>query len=149
MSSQEQKNQSLHVPTNHTGRIRSHSLKPQHSRIDYARRKSAADLSTPTISSFEEIARDESTETIMKLTPPSWFKRRFTFFSIEKSIEDNRRMKANSLSNLHDTTVSNILKQKRPSAIVQLMEVAYILCFLLLFFIVVFVDISISIEFIF
>lgn len=102
------------LPPPTPGRIRSHSLKPQHSRIDYARRKSASELScaefsTDQISQLDEMKNSPSTS--------SWLKRRFTFFSLEQPIENKRR------SMFDDKTYSDLLRQKRPSVIAQMMEV--------------------------
>ena len=117
--------QSLQVPQPATpGRIRSHSLKPQHSRIDYARRKSAADVSANIISCFDSTTDDNQLPVSAKNSSPSWLKRRFTLFSFEQPVNDKRRMTTDRLSFFDEKSYSDLLKQKRPSLIAQMMEVA-------------------------
>jgi hypothetical protein len=124
MSTEEAEDQSLHVTQPPTpGRIRSHSLKPQHSRIDYARRKSAADVSSTIISCFDSTADDHQLEISTKTPSPSWLKRRFTLFSFEHPVDDKRRMTTDRLSFFDEKSYSDLLKQKRPSLIAQMMEV--------------------------
>ena len=117
MFTEEQENQSLHVPPlpPTPGRIRSHSLKPQHSRLDYTRRKSATDIA---------LIDDHEIEEIEKPPSPSWFKRRFTLFSFDQPINEKRRMTTDRFSFCDEKTCSNLLKHKRPSIIAQMMEVA-------------------------
>ena len=126
MISEEQTEQSLQVPTPATpGRIRSHSLKPQHSRIDYARRKSAADVSSTIVPCWDASGEQQQSSDVLNKTPsPSWLKRRFTFFSLEQPmIDDKRRMTTDRLSFFDEKSYSELLKQKRPSLIAQMMEV--------------------------
>jgi hypothetical protein len=116
MSTQEHEKQSLDVPPPATsGRIRSHSLKPQHSRLDYARRKSVADILVTDTEEIEEIEKPPS---------PSWFKRRFTLFSFDQPISEKSRMTTYRFSFCEEKACSDLLKQKRPSVIAQMMEVA-------------------------
>ncbi|CAF3240764.1 unnamed protein product [Rotaria sp. Silwood2] len=128
MSSQEHKDQSLDipsvpsVPSPSSGRIRSHSLRPQHSRLDYARRKSTADISSENISCLESEKDESQLGKPLKNVPPSWIKRRFTLFFLEHTMNKNRRMTTDCLYNINDKSCSNLLKQKRPSAIAQMME---------------------------
>lgn len=132
MISEEQTEQSLQVPTPSTpGRIRSHSLKPQHSRIDYARRKSAADVSSTIVTCWDTSGEQQSAEALDKTPSPSWLKRRFTFFSLEQPmIDDKRRMTTDRLSFFDEKSYSELLKQKRPSLIAQMMEVERLFGFL-------------------
>lgn len=132
MISEEQTEQSLQVPTPSTpGRIRSHSLKPQHSRIDYARRKSAADVSSTIVTCWDTSGEPQSAEALDKTPSPSWLKRRFTFFSLEQPmIDDKRRMTTDRLSFFDEKSYSELLKQKRPSLIAQMMEVERLFGFL-------------------
>jgi hypothetical protein len=126
MSTEEQENQSLQVPSvpPPPGRIRSHSLKPQHSRIDYERRKSAADVSSSIVSCFESSTDDNELEELPELSSSSsWFKRRFTLFSFEQPINEKRRMTTDDFSFLNDKSYAYLLKKKRPSLIAQMMEV--------------------------
>jgi hypothetical protein len=124
MSIQEEENQSLHVPsTPLPGRIRSHSLKPQHSRIDYARRKSAADISSSIVSCFSSSTDESELEKSPRTPSPSWFKRRFTFFALDQPIDEKRRMTTDRLSSFDEKSYADLLKQKRPSFIAQMMEV--------------------------
>jgi hypothetical protein len=124
MITEEVEDQSLHVTQPSTpGRIRSHSLKPQHSRIDYARRKSAADVSSTIISCFDSTTDDNQLEMSAKASTPSWLKRRFTLFSFEQPVNDKRRMTTDRLSFFDEKSYSDLLKQKRPSLIVQIIEV--------------------------
>jgi len=126
MSTEEQENQSLQIPSvppPPPGRIRSHSLKPQHSRIDYERRKSAADVSSSIVSCFESSRDDNELEELPELSSSSWFKRRFTLFSFEQPINEKRRMTTDDFSFLNDKSYADLLKKKRPSFIAQMMEV--------------------------
>ena len=119
MFTQDQEKQSLNVPApptpGVTGRIRSHSLKPQHSRLDYERRKTAADIT---------LIGDHDIVEIPKTTSPSWFRRRFTLFSIDQPISEKRRMTTDRFSFCDEKSCAELLKQKRPSVIAQMMEVA-------------------------
>jgi hypothetical protein len=123
MSTEEKENQSLQVPSVPPGRIRSHSLKPQHSRIDYERRKSAADVSSSIVSCFESSTDDNESEQLPELPSSSWFRRRFTLFSFEQPIKEKRRMTTDNFSFLNDKSYADLLKEKRPSLIAQMMEV--------------------------
>jgi hypothetical protein len=125
MSTEEQENRFLHVAPPTPGRIRSHSLKPQHSRIDYARRKSAADVSSSSVSCLEPSRNDNKLEELPKFPSPSFFKRRFTLFSFDQPqpINEKRRMTTDRLSFLDEKSYSDLLKQKRPSLIAQMLEV--------------------------
>ena len=125
-TSEQQENQTLQIPIPSTpGRIRSHSLKPQHSRIDYERRRSANDISSSTsfISCLESSTDDNDIDDIQKIPSPSWFKRRFTLFSFEQPInpQNQRRMTTDRFSFFD----AELLKQKRPSFIAQMMEVEF------------------------
>ena len=120
--------QCLHSPPPSSSRIRSHSLKPRHSRQDYARRKSAADASTNT---RLELSTD-SHELEQANTPPprrasaTWLQRRFTLFPFEpEQIETNRqrRMTTGRFSIFEHKSNGNFFKQKRPSIISQVVEV--------------------------
>lgn len=125
MFTEDQENQTLNVPLITTpGRIRSHSLKPQHSRIDYARRKSATDVSPAIVSCFERSTDENEIEELPKMPSPSWFKRRFTLFSFDQPINDKRRMTTDRLSFSDEKSYTDLLKEKRPSLIAQMMEVA-------------------------
>jgi hypothetical protein len=125
ITEEKEDDQSLQVPQPSTpGRIRSHSLKPQHSRIDYARRKSAADASINIISCFDSTTDDNQLPVSAKPSSPSWLKRRFTLFSFEQPVNDKRRMTTDRLSFFDEKSYSDLLKQKRPSLIAQMMEVA-------------------------
>lgn len=127
MLNQDQDNQTLNIPTVSTpGRIRSHSLKPQHSRIDYARRKSATDISSCLESSTNENNEIDEVITILAPPPPSsssWFKRRFTLFSFDQPIDNKHHMTTDRLSFSDEKSYKELLNQKRPSLIAQMMEV--------------------------
>jgi hypothetical protein len=124
---EQQSQQSLHIPAPSASRIRPHSLKPQHSRLDYARRKSAADITT-IVPSFEPSTDEKDLVEDDILGPPrrssaSWFKRRFTLFSLEQPVDEKRRMTTDRFSFCVDRSCADILKQKRPSVIAQMLEV--------------------------
>jgi hypothetical protein len=125
---EQQQQQRLHLPAPPSNRIRSHSLKPRHSKQDYVRRKSAADVASITPKHLELSA------TINKLehtnTPPprrpsaTWLQRRFTVFSFEpEELKSNqkRRMTTHRFSIFDNGR--NLLKRKRPSVISQMVEV--------------------------
>ncbi|CAF4737327.1 unnamed protein product [Rotaria sp. Silwood1] len=121
--------QRLNIQTLSSSRIRSHSLKPRHSKQDYARRKSAADATSTTITHLE--LSTENNELKRTNTPPprrpstTWFQRRFTVFSFEQQhMSPNRqqRMRMGRYSVFNDKSNSNILKQKRSSVISQMVE---------------------------
>ncbi len=127
---EQQQQQPIHFPPPPPSRIRSHSLKPRHSREDYARRKSAADANSTTVTRLE--LSTESNEHEQINTPPprrtsvTWFQRRFTLFSLEQQqMSDNqqRRMTTGRFSIFDHKSDSNFLKQKRPSIISQIVEV--------------------------
>ena len=120
---EQQTEQSLQVPPATPGRIRSHSLRPQHSRIDYARRKSAADISSTIVTCWDSSNENPHSDVLNKPPSPSWLKRRFTFFSLEQPIDERRRMTTDRLSFFDEKSYSELLKQKRPSLIAQMMEV--------------------------
>jgi hypothetical protein len=129
----EEEQQRLHVPPPPPSRIRSHSLKPRHSRQDYARRKSAADAASTTITRLE-LSTDNS-ELEQTNTPPprrasaTWFQRRFTLFSLEQpqmETHQQRRMTTGRFSIFDNKSNSNFLKQKRPSIISQMVEVVHL-----------------------
>ena len=117
MSTEDDETKVRHIPLPPPtpGRIRSHSLKPQHSRIDYARRKSASELSCAEFS-IEHISRLDE----MKKSPSasSWLKRRFTFFSLDQQPMQDKRQ-----SIFDERSYSDLLRQKRPSIMAQMMEV--------------------------
>ena len=118
----EEEDHSFHLPPPTPSHIRSHSLKPQHSRIDYARRKSATELT-----GLESSTDEDRLEELKKSPSSSWLKRRFTFFSLEQPIDENRRVTTNErFSIFNEKAYSDLLKQKRPSIIAQMMEVDYL-----------------------
>ncbi len=128
----EEQQKGLHLPPPPPGRIRSHSLKPRHSRQDYARRKSAADAASTTTSITHLELSTDNNELEQTNTPPprrasaTWFQRRFTLFSFEQQqIESNqqRRMTTGRFSMFDNKPNSNLLKQKRRSIISQVVEV--------------------------
>ncbi|CAF3787058.1 unnamed protein product [Rotaria sp. Silwood1] len=120
MCSQEQKDQSpLYVSSN---RIRSHSLRPQYSRLDYARRKSTANISSQNISCLELENDEIQNKKSSKIFSPSWLKRRLTLLFFEQTINKKRRRTTDCLYNIHDKSYSNLLKQKRSSVVVQMLE---------------------------
>ncbi|CAF2552651.1 unnamed protein product [Rotaria sp. Silwood2] len=121
--------QRLSIQTLSSNRIRSHSLKPRHSKQDYSRRKSAADATSTTITHLE--LSTENNELKRTNTPPprrpstTWFQRRFTVFSFEQqqiSPNQQRRRRTGRYSIFNDKSNSNILKQKRASGISQMVE---------------------------
>jgi hypothetical protein len=125
-----QEEQGLHVTPPPPSRIRSHSLKPRHSRQDYARRKSAADASSVTMTHLE--LSTDNNELEQTNTPPprrssaTWIQRRFTVVSLEQQqnpANRQRRMTTGRFSFFDDQSNSNILKHKRPSIISQVVEV--------------------------
>ena len=125
---QEQEQQHLHLPTPSSNRIRSHSLKPKHSKQDYVRRKSAADAASSRPRRLE--LSTENNELEHTNTPPprrasaTWFQRRFTLFSFEPDeFESNqqRRMTTGRFSIFDNRR--NLLRRKRPSVISQMVEV--------------------------
>ena len=130
-SSATQEEQHLHIPPPPPSRIRSHSLKPRHSRQDYARRKSAADASSSTITRLE--LSTDNNELEQTNTPPprrpsaTWFQRRFTLFPFEEqqqmALNQQRRMTTGRFSIFDTKSNSSFLKQKRPSIISQVVEV--------------------------
>lgn len=123
MSIEEQPEQSSLLPPASAGRIRSHSLKPQHSRIDYARRKSTADLPSTIVSCWNSSGENNQSEISPKTPSPSWFERRFTLFSLDQPIDDRRRMTTDCLPLSDERAYADLLKNKRPSLIAQMMEV--------------------------
>jgi hypothetical protein len=123
--------QSLHVPSN---RIRSHSLNPRHSKHDYTRRKSAADVTSNVITRLE--LSTDSQELEQTNTPPPRrpsimaFQRRFTLFSLEsdetlpsRQQQQRRRMTTGRCSLFDERSSSDLLKQKRPRIFSQMVEV--------------------------
>ncbi|CAF0825927.1 unnamed protein product [Rotaria sordida] len=124
-----QQQECLHIQTPSSNRIRSHSLKPRHSKQDYTRRKSAADATSTTITHLE--ISTENNELKRTNTPPpkrpsaAWLQRRFTIFSFEQqqmSPNQQERMRMGRYSIFNDKSNSNILKQKRSSVISQMVE---------------------------
>lgn len=118
------KQDASNVSTPIPGRTRFRALKLQHSRLDYARRKSATDLSSTEIS-CSEFSTSPTTFTEQpvnktKSTSPSWFRRRFTLFSPEQSLSEISR---NRQPLLAEKSFSDLLRHKRPSVIAQMMEV--------------------------
>lgn len=123
----EPKQSSQHISTPLPGRIRLHGLRPQHSRVDYARRKSAADISSRVNESsshchentdddeekeIEENERGQSDSTGIQRSASSsasWLNRRFTLNSTKLPRDEQ--------------SFSDLLRQKRPSIISQMMEV--------------------------
>ena len=112
-----------HISTPIPGRIRLHGLRPQHSRVDYARRKSAADISSrvnESSSHSHENVDDDEEENVRGLSEStgiqrsssassSWIQRRFTLNSSKLPRDEQ--------------SFSDLLRQKRPSIISQMMEV--------------------------
>ena len=123
--------QSLHVPPS---RIRSHSLKIRHSKQDYARRKSAADATANTGTRLE--LSTDSHELEHTNTPPPrrasmmWFQRRFTMFAVEQqqdaTADRQRRMTTGRFSLFDEKSSSDLLKQRRPRVLSQMVEVVYL-----------------------
>ncbi len=114
-------------------RIRSHSLKPRHSRQDYARRKSAADASSETMTHLE--LSTDNNEFEQANTPPPrrpsavLSQRRYTVVSFEQQqsrSNQQRRMTTGRFSIFDYKSNSNILRQKRPSIISQVVEVVHL-----------------------
>ena len=116
------KQTSQHISTPIPGRIRLHGLKPQHSRVDYARRKSAADISLrvneSSTHSHENDDNDDDDDDNQgehginqssSSSSSSWIKRRFTLNSTKLPRDQQ--------------SFSDLLRQKRPSIISQMMEV--------------------------
>lgn len=111
--------------------IRSHSLKPRHSKQDYARRKSAADASL-TINKRMELSTENNELQEKNNTPPpkrtsaTWFQRRFTVFSFDpeqSSPNRSNRMTSTRFSLYQDKSNGSLLKQKRSNFISQVAEV--------------------------
>jgi hypothetical protein len=125
---EEEKQTSTHISTPLPGRIRSHALKPQHSRMDYARRKSAADICS-TVTSGSELSSqshdlEEDDHPPLSMTPsPSWLKRRFTTFSLEQPAQ---KSSPDQTALFGEKSFADLLHQKRPSVIAQMMEVGAI-----------------------
>lgn len=131
---EEEQQQHLHVPPPPSNRIRSHSLKPRHSRQDYARRKSAADAASTTITTTHLELSTDNNELEQTNTPPprrasaTWLQRRFTLFSLEQeeiATNQQRRMTTGRFSIFDNKPNSNLLKRKRPSVISQMVEVVH------------------------
>ena len=125
---EEEKQTSSHLSTPLPGRIRSHALRPQHSRVDYARRKSAADITstlTPCseLSSHSHELEEDYTPPSSKTPSPSWLKRRFTAFSLEQPAP-KRSLEHPAF--FGEKSFADLLRQRRPSAIAQMMEVGAI-----------------------
>ncbi|CAF3240005.1 unnamed protein product [Rotaria socialis] len=131
--------QCLDVPLPPPGRIRSHSLKPRHSKLDYARRQSAAGASsvsttpppTTTITTGMKLSTENSELQKANTPPPRrtstpWFQRRFTVFSFDQqqnaSSNQQRRMTMGRYSVFSDKPNANLIRQKRPSVISQVVE---------------------------
>ncbi len=125
--------QHLNVPpTPQPNRIRSHSLKPRHSKHDYNRRKSAADASSIRL----ELSADNNQHELTNTPPPkrssaTWLQRRFTLYSLEQQQQPmvpnrERRMTTGRFSFFDDKSDSNLLRNKRPSIISQMVEVVYL-----------------------
>jgi len=102
-------------------RLRSHSLNPNHSKEDFIRRKSAADVSSH-LELSKQTQELEQTNTPPPRRPSSamWFQRRFTAFSIEQSTKvstnQSRRMTTGRFSN------ADLLRPRRPKILSQMME---------------------------
>ncbi|CAF1095130.1 unnamed protein product [Adineta steineri] len=121
--------QHLHVPSPPSNLTRSFSLKSQHSKQDYIRRKSAADAPSLAIKRLELSADNNENEQIN--TPPprrpsaALFQRRFTVFSVEEQYmasNRQRRMTTGRFSFFDNKSNTNLLKNKRPSVISQVVE---------------------------
>lgn len=128
--------QHLNVPpTPQPNRIRSHSLKPRHSKHDYNRRKSAADASSIRTIRLE-LSADNNQHELTNTPPPkrssaTWLQRRFTLYSLEQQQQPmvpnrERRMTTGRFSFFDDKSDSNLLTNKRPSIISQMVEVVYL-----------------------
>lgn len=103
-------------------RLRSLSLNPHHSREDFIRRKSFADVSTH-LELSRETQELEQTNTPPPRRPSStmWLQRRFTAFSLEQSTKmaahQSRRMTTGPFSK------ADLLRPRRPKILSQMMEV--------------------------
>jgi len=127
--------QHLNVPPPQPNRIRSHSLKPRHSKQDYNRRKSAADASSIRTIRLE-LSADNNQHELTNTPPPKrssakWLQRRFTLYSLEQQQQPmvpnrERRMTTGRFSFFDDKSDSNLLTNKRPSIISQMVEVVYL-----------------------
>ncbi|CAF4032599.1 unnamed protein product [Rotaria magnacalcarata] len=124
----------LDVPLPPPGRIRSHSLKPRYSKQDYARRQSAAvtsSVSTTTVTKRMKLSTENSELQETNTPPPrrisaAWFQRRFTVFSFDKQqntpSNEQQRMTMCRYSVFNDKPSANLIRQKRPSVISQVVE---------------------------
>lgn len=120
-----------------TSRIRSHSLKPQHAKQDFGRRKSAADASSMVIArqSRLELSTDNTRHERTNTPPPrrasaTWAQRRFTLYPLEQdeiSVSQHRRMTTGRFSIFEAKPNRHFLKQKRPSIVSQVVEVVNLL----------------------
>ena len=118
------------LPSPPANRLRSHSLKPQHSTHDYPRRTSAAEPSSPPIKR-SELAADDNRHEQASTPPPrrpsaAQFHRRFTVFSFEEqgmASNRQRRMTTGRFSFFDDKSNSHLLTKKRPSVIAHMVEV--------------------------
>ena len=126
--------QSFHLtPPPSSNRIRSHSVKPRHSREEYVRRKSAADV-TSTSATRLELSTDVNDHEHANTPPPrrtsaTWLQRRFTLFSLEHedlAPNQSRRMTTGRFSFFDSHKTSHSLKRKRPSIVTQMVEVFHI-----------------------
>jgi hypothetical protein len=122
----ESKQVASHISTPLPGRIRAHALKPQHSKVDYARRKSTNDVSV-TISPCSNVTDetddnddDHNRVSSWRHTSSSWLKRRVTMLSIEQS---TTKISCDHQSECEVKGLSDRFRNKRASVIVQLMEV--------------------------
>ena len=130
-----QKQEHLHVPSPPSNRVRSQSLKPQQTCQDHPRRVSATDLSSTSIKRTE-LSADNNQHVELSTPPPkrasiTHFQRRFTVFSVEEqAIASNRqrRMTTGRFSFFDDKINPNLLKNKRPSVISNMMEVVFYIC---------------------
>lgn len=106
-STRKQGNQSLHVPSS---RIRSHSLEP-----DKIRHKSSSVNALSVDDNKLEISTESSS--------PSWVLRRFTLLPFAQPVDEENRITTAHFSLYTDESYSVLLEQKRPSVMVQMMEV--------------------------
>lgn len=127
---QQQRQQSVHLTSPSTNRVRSHSVKPQQIKEDYVRRKSATDVPSASAIRLElstDLSDHEHTNTPPpRRTSPAWFRRRFTLFSLEhEDLASNQPRRATtarfSFFDHHKTSQS--LKRRRPSIVSQMVEV--------------------------
>ncbi|CAF1092345.1 unnamed protein product [Didymodactylos carnosus] len=116
----------LHVP-----RIRSHSLAPKHSKYDYNRRRSELEQSTVIVQKKlldGNKPSPQQQQQQQQKNVPTWFRRRFTLFSVDSNHLQNsgsrlsNYSKQNSFSFDNDQILEKYNQQRRPSKIMSLVE---------------------------